>query len=157
MKSVVTTLAAVAALAISAGAASAQNWQIAPNYGSLSLRAGFTPDPYNINLTAGGNLDVSYTVSSDCRGFVTNAPDVELHYSAGTSLPLILSVNSRSDTTLVVNGPDGRWYCDDDGGEGLNPSLRWNRPMSGTYHIWVGTYGSSTAAATLAISELRSY
>ena len=156
MKAVVTTLAAVAALAVTAGAASAQNWQIAPNYGSVSLRAGFTPDPYNINLTAGGNIDVSYSVSSDCRGYVTNAPDVELYYSAG-SLPLISSTNSSSDTTLVVTGPDGSWYCDDDGGEGLNASLRWNRPMSGAYHIWVGTYGSNPAAATLSISELYSY
>ena len=156
MKAVVTTLAAVAALAVTAGAASAQYWQIAPNYGSVSLRAGFTPDPYNINLTAGGNIDVSYSVSSDCRGYVTNAPDVELYYSAG-SLPLIISTNSSSDTTLVVNGPDGSWYCDDDGGEGLNASLRWNRPMSGAYHIWVGTYGSNPAAATLSISELYSY
>ncbi len=156
MKTVVTTLAAIAALAITAGAASAQDYRIAPNYGSVSLNSGFTPDPYSVNLTAGGNIDSQYSVSSDCRGFVTNAPDVELYYSAG-SLPLILSVNAGSDTTLVVNGPDGQWYCDDDGGDGLNPSLRWNRPMSGAYHIWVGTYNSNPAPATLSISELYTY
>ncbi|HRH21034.1 MAG TPA: peptidase, partial [Brevundimonas sp.] len=83
-------------------------------------------------------------------------PDFELTYSAG-SLPLIISVNSNADTTLVVNAPDARWYCDDDGGNGLNPSLRWNAPMSGTYDIWVGTFGGGNAPATLSISELYSY
>ena len=51
---------------------------------------------------------------------------MRLNYRAG-SYPLIISVASRSDTTLVVNGPDGSWYCDDDGGNyGLNsgPALR---------------------------------
>lgn len=157
MKALVTTIAAAAALAVSAGAATAQNWQIRPNYGSVSLYSGFAPDPYNVNLTAGGNIDVSYSIGGHCRGYVTNAPDFELNYSAG-SLPLIISANSGRDTTLVVNGPDGQWYCDDDGGDqGLNPSLRWNRPMSGAYHIWVGTYGSSTASATLSISELYTW
>ena len=157
MKAIVTVAVAVAALA-GAGSAAAQDWSIAPNYGSVSLRTGYTPDPYNVNLTAGGNIDVSYSISSDCRGYVTNAPDFELLYTAGSSFPLIISANSSSDTTLVVNGPDGQWYCDDDGGnQGLNPSLSWSRPQSGAYHIWVGTYGSTPSAATLAISEINSY
>ena len=37
----------------------------------------------------------------------------------------IETTRRSSDTTLVVNGPDGRWYCDDDGGNGsLNPALQ---------------------------------
>jgi hypothetical protein len=157
MKAIVATIAAVAALS-TAGAAAAQDWSIRPNYGSVTLRSGFTPDPHTVNLTAGGNIDVSYSVSSECRGYVSNAPDYELIYTASSNFPLIISANSSSDTTLVVNGPDGRWYCDDDGGnQGLNPSISWSRPQSGAYHIWVGTYGSSLAPATLAISELNSY
>ena len=127
-----------------------------PNYGTINLNAGFTPDPVVVNLSSGGNIDASQTVDSSCRGYITSAPDVRLNYYAGSYLPLIISVNSGVDTTLVINGPDGRWYCDDDGGDyGLNPSVRWNSPQSGQYDIWVGTYGSaSTAPASLHISEI---
>ena len=77
---------------------------------------------------------------------------------SGGSFPLILSVASGADTTLVVNGPDGSWYCDDDGGiNGLNPALRFGSPQSGRYEIWVGTYAQgSTQPARLVISELDS-
>ena len=128
----------------------------AANYGTVTLSAGFTPDPQRISMRAGGTIDAQ-NIASHCRGFVTRAPDVELSYRAG-SLPLILSVESTSDTTLVVNGPDGRWYCDDDSGNsGANPSLRINNPMSGTYDVWVGTYSSGMSQpARLDISELYS-
>lgn len=158
MKAFVRMAAAVAVLAVSAGAAAAQDYNLAANYGSARLNAGFSPDPYNINLSSGGQINAQNAIGGSCRGYISNAPDFELTYSAG-SLPLIISVNSSADTTLVVNGPDGRWYCDDDGGnQGLNPSLRWGSPPSGTYDIWVGTYGSSSLqSATLSISELYTH
>ncbi|MCL4716192.1 MAG: peptidase S1 [Hyphomonadaceae bacterium] len=148
--------AAVAALA-TAGVAAAQNWSLNPAYGTVNLTAGFTPDPYVVNVASGGRNDASRTVSSSCRGFIAEAPDVRLNYRAG-SYPLIISVASQSDTTLVVNGPDGSWYCDDDGGNyGLNPALRFGSPISGQYDIWIGTYGNaSNQAAQLYISELDS-
>ena len=145
--------AALAAMA-TAGAAVAQDYNANPNYGTVSLTAGFTPDPHVTNLQAGGNLNAS-DLSSSCRGTITNAPDLRLNYTAG-SFPLIFSVSSNSDTTLVVNGPDGSWYCDDDGGvNGLNPAVRFASPTSGRYEIWVGTYNSgATQPAQLVISEL---
>lgn len=146
--------AALAAVAV-AGVATAQNYSLNPAYGTVNLTAGFTPDPYVVNVQSGGRNDASQSVSSSCRGFVADAPDVRLNYSAG-SYPLIISVNSGADTTLVVNGPDGSWYCDDDGGnQGMNPSLRFNSPRSGQYDIWIGTYGNaSLQPAQLNISEL---
>jgi len=155
MKAVIATVAAVAALA-AAGSAAAQDWRLPANYGATTLYSGFTPDPFTVNVIAGGSIDSSSAISSSCRGWISSAPDFELTYSAG-SLPLIISVNSGADTTLVINGPDRRWYCDDDGGEGLNPSLRWGSPPSGTYDIWVGSYSGQAAQATLSISELYTY
>lgn len=148
------TIATVAALsAVAVLPAAAQDYDADPNYGSLHLVSGFTPDPEVIRLQAGGDMRPNV---NGCTGFITNAPDVRLTYDAG-SLPLIISVNSSADTTLVVNGPDGSWYCDDDGGEGLNPSIRFNRPMSGRYEIWVGTFSpGSLPRAELHISELYS-
>ena len=126
------------------------------NYGELTLTAGFANDPRVVDLQAGGDRAAS-DLSSSCTGFVTNAPDVRLHYNAG-SLPLIISVDSDEDTTLIVNAPDGSYYCDDDGGEnGLNPAIRFDSPDSGRYEIWVGTYSSgSLENARLHISELTS-
>lgn len=152
----------VVALALAASVAvipaSAQNYNLRPNFGTVNLRTGFPRDPHVVNVRSGGNIDAS-RASANCRGFISNAPDVRLNFVAGSRLPLIISVNSRADTTLVVNGPDGRWYCDDDGGQqGMNPSLRFNNVQSGRYEIWVGTYGRANdfAPAQVHISELTS-
>ena len=145
----------VLAAAYPIGSVLAQDIGADPNYGTLSLSAGFQPDPQFVSLSAGGSLSAS-SASSGCRGYITNAPDVRLNYTSG-SLPLIISVDSASDTTLVVNAPNGSWYCDDDSGEGSNPSIRFSSPLSGRYEIWVGTYSSSCcASASLSISEISS-
>lgn len=147
-----------AALAASAALpAAAQNPNADPSYGTINLATGFTPDPQVVSLRSGGNIDAE-SISSSCRGYIANAPDLRLVFRAGSDLPLVISANSSADTTLVINAPDGNWYCDDDGGnDGLNPAVRFNRPMSGRYEIWVGTYGnSSLQPAELHISELYS-
>lgn len=143
-------------LACLVGPAAAQNPSAEPNYGEVRLQAGFTPDPRVVALRAGGDLPAS-RIRADCRGFVTDAPDLKLHYDAG-SFPLIISVAAAADTTLVVNGPDGAWHCDDDGGvNGLNPSIRFDNPRGGRYDIWIGTYrAGATQDARLHISEVRS-
>lgn len=137
-------------------AAAQPNPNAQPNYGTIELESGFTPDPQVIRLRAGGNIHGS-RASRNCAGYITAAPDVRLNYEAG-DYPLIISVASSADTTLVVNGPDGRWYCDDDGGvNGSNPSVRLNNPNSGRYEIWVGTYRSGQPQnARLHISEVGS-
>lgn len=154
--SITRTLAAAAAFAGAACPAIAQDFNAAPNFGTLNLSGGFTPDPQVVSVRSGGSLNAE-SLSSSCRGFISNAPDVRLNYNPG-SLPLIISVRSNADTTLVINAPDGSWYCDDDGGnQGLNPSITFNSKQSGRYEIWVGTYGnSSMQPAELHISELYS-
>ena len=143
------------AVGVSAGVVSAQDFTLDANYGEIDLAAGFTPDPHTVAVRSGGTVDAS-GVGNGCRGMVSNAPDYQLNYDAG-SLPLYFTTRSSADLTLVVNGPDGRWYCDDDGGEGLNPLLRFDSPMSGAYDIWVGTYGGEDYLdARLVITELQS-
>ncbi|MCP2677978.1 peptidase S1 [Maricaulaceae bacterium NA33B04] len=139
------------------GVAAAQDYGLSPNYTTMNLSSGFSNDPRTVRLSSGGSNDASQTIGGSCRGFVSSAPDVRVNYSAGSTFPLIFSVNSSSDTTLVINGPDGRWYCNDDGGNGLNPSYRFSNPQSGQYDVWVGTYGgSSLESATLYVSEISS-
>jgi hypothetical protein len=144
------------AVLVAATSVTAQDYNAAPTYGTTTLTSGFTPDPQVVNLQSGGTINAT-NISSGCSGYIANAPDVRLNFTGG-SLPLIISVTSTSDTTLIVNGPDGQWYCDDDSGvNGLNPMVRFNKVQSGRYDIWVGTYGSGTLqAAQLQISEVTS-
>jgi hypothetical protein len=153
--------AAMAAMAVTlAGSAIAQNWQGTPSYGSVRLQSGFTPDPYNVQLSSGGPINAQQSLGNACRGYIATNPDFDLYWTAGSgALPLVISVASQADTTLVVRMPDGRWVCEDDGGFGaLNPGLRIDNPQSGLYDIWVGTYGgTNNYPATLSISELTSH
>jgi len=147
------------AVALSLGCvapAAAQDFTAAPNYGEVRLAPGFSPDPHLTVLQAGGPIDASNRLNN-CSGFITTAPDLQLYWDGNGSLDLKVSVVSNADTTLVINGPTGSWYCDDDSGEGENPSMTLPSE-SGRYDIWVGTFSSEGAQpAVLAISELSSF
>ena len=144
-----------------AGTASAQNFSATPTYGTVTLASGFPDDPKVVAVQSGGTVDSaalnSQPHAGTCAGNIATPPDVRLMYTSG-QLPLIISVDSQSDTTLVINGPDGHWSCDDDSGQGpLNPSVRYEHPASGQYDIWIGTYGGTDLhPAQLNISELTS-
>jgi hypothetical protein len=125
---------------------------LSPTYGSVTLSNGFSPDPFVKSLQAGGSIRTSL---GGVNSYVARAPDFRLHYTAG-SFPLTFSAESSSDTTLLINLPDGSWVANDDGGAGLNPLLRLSSPRSGRYDIYVGTVGSSAASATLRITERSS-
>lgn len=148
MKKIVILAAASLMLA---GPAAAQTAHLTANFGEIHLSAGFTPDPYRVQMTAGGSINGAHLPGS-CLGNISDAPDFEVTYDAG-SLPLVFRTISSSDTTLIINGPDGRWYCDDDSYGDLDAEVRFNRPQSGVYDVWVGTVGSGTASASLLITE----
>lgn len=145
-------LAAVMSAAAVCASAQAQDYGLNPTYGTVNLSAGFMPDPYRVDVVSGGNIDASWI--RGCVGMISAAPDVRLNYSAG-GYELFLNVASDYDTTLVVNGPDGQWYCDDDSGGGLTPGLAFYPAMSGQYDIWIGSYNGQFENAELQISEVR--
>ena len=124
-----------------------------PAYGTVNLRADFSPDPHETRAEAGGIREVQ-GLGTDCSGWIDHArPDVNLNYQAG-SLPLYISVVPQAGTTLIINDPSGRWLCNDGMG-GRNPGIVIQRPASGTYNIWIGTVSARDLAqpATLRISE----
>jgi hypothetical protein len=137
------------------GTGSAPNWQATPTYGTIDLDAGFTPDPYDKAISAGGDDEVDLSAPS-CSGYIhAEAPDLDLNYDAG-SLELFIYARAKTDVTLVVNQPDGTWICNDDE-MGTDPMIRLQSPRSGNYNIWIGTYEASESPlppATLYISEL---
>jgi len=141
------TLISATAIALVAGAAAlAQDYSLDPNFGTYSLSAGFTPDPAELQVVAGGTIDAS-TLGYNCAGMISNAPDVRLNWSGGQ---ITLGANSNEDTTIVVNTPDGSWACNDDT-NGLNPAVTLSG--SGQYDIWIGTYNGGTANATVYATE----
>jgi hypothetical protein len=135
------------------------DYSLEPAYGSVALVSGFADDPHTQAIAAGGELDASQIDPSTCRGWVARAPDFRVNWTAGSGqLPLIFSVDSDADTTLVINDAQGNWVCDDDGGnEGFNPSITFTNPPSGQYDVWVGTYAQGgLQESTLHVSELYS-
>jgi hypothetical protein len=133
-----------------AGSASAQDASLPPGSGSVTLSAGFSPDPQTVAITAGGGIQATMP---GCAGWIADAADYELTYTAG-SFPLNIYFVGDGDTTLVINGPDGSWYCADDT-NGVNPGVSFAAPMSGVYDIWVGGYAEgSFVPGTLSISEV---
>jgi tetratricopeptide (TPR) repeat protein len=127
------------------------NPNLVPAHGSVRLTAGFLPDPFVKNLTAGGPTT---TKLGGVNSHVGGTPSFKLEYTAG-KFPLTIYVESAADTTLLINLPDGRWLADDSSGGQLNPLLRLASPQSGSYAIWVGTVGTATAPAVLKITELK--
>ena len=120
-----------------------------PTYGTVSLKAGFEPDPVVKSVQAGGELR---TKLGGVDAYVAKAPDFRLNYTTG-KYPLSFTVKSVGDTTLLINLPDGTWVADDDSGGGLDPLIRIAQPQSGQYDIYVGSLSKDLVKADLVITE----
>lgn len=146
------TILLLAATAFVSTGGFAQNVGRAPAFGTLNLSSGFANDPRVVNVTAGGQRNAS-GLGDGCVGSIADAPDVRVNYQAG-SLPLHFFVTAGEDTTLVINGPDGQWYCNDDT-NGVNPVVSFAQPGSGQYDIYIGHYGQGAhIPARLHVSEV---
>jgi hypothetical protein len=147
--------AAFAALALAGPAAACPDYTRRAAFGTISLNAGFLPDPYVRNITAGGRYDLA-----GCLGFngwggsVAAAPDFQLNWS-GNSAQLTIAAQVPADAVLLVNGPNGQFYWDDDT-YGTNPVLTFVNPQQGVYDIWIGAYGGGRGhPGQLIITELN--
>lgn len=137
---------------ILAGPVHAQDAGLNPNAGQVTLSSGFTPDPFTVQVLAGGNQDGN-RLPGACTGWISDAPDFRVTYRAGR-LPLAFQTVSGTDTTLVINDPNGNWACDDDSFGDGDAQVVFRRPASGVYDVWVGTFSrGGTASATLGITE----
>lgn len=122
----------------------------------VSLSGGFTPDPYTVDVIAGGSNQAS-NLDSSCSGYVSANPSYRLNFSPG-SLGLGIYTLSDIDTTIAIQAPNGNWFCNDDNSNlenSLNSGYYFASPASGNYDIYVGAYSESSVgqSATLAISE----
>lgn len=138
----------------SAFAQSRPDFTLDPAFGSVELSAGFSPDPYRVTIVAGGPVDLR-AWNSNYRGYVAVAPDYSLFYEAGSVFDLTIYVESDIDSVILINGPDGQYYFQDDF-DGLDGGYTFESPQSGRYDIWVGTYSASDfgAETSLLITEI---
>ncbi|MCH8486561.1 MAG: hypothetical protein LAT75_06825 [Candidatus Cyclonatronum sp.] len=126
-------------------------------FGVAPIGPGFEPDPLVIVIDAGGMIDAAY-LGGECVGFAAAAPDYRVNWSSRgtTALRFIFEAhNPNDDTTLIINAPDGSWYCNDDAFSGtFNPMVIFDNPAAGQYDIWVGTYSAGpTVTGRLYITE----
>jgi hypothetical protein len=112
------------------------------NFGSITLYGSQLAQPYSMQVVSGGNIDASRVgLPSNCRGFVTQNPDVIVQYQQpGRQLGFF--AEAQGDTTLVVRGPNGQWWCSDDEGGNRNPLIAMVNAQPGQYEIWVGSYNA---------------
>jgi S1-C subfamily serine protease len=116
-----------------------------PLYGTVELSANFNPDPHVVEIVAGGP-DAAETLASGCVGYLNAVrPDYGVVYSGAGPYSLGLFAEGQQDSTLIVEDPNGRWYCNDDysSSSGHNPGVMLNDPVDGYYRIWVGTYAAT--------------
>jgi hypothetical protein len=151
----VTLAAGAAAWTLTAGAAAAcPNFNMSPTFGAIQLAAGFTPDPYLRDITAGGTQNIGACGGAGWAGFVPSRPDFSLVWT-GLSAQLTIAAVTSTDAVLLVNAPDGvTWYYNDDY-RGVDPAIVIANPAQGRYDIWIGSYdGSTRNPGRLVITEL---
>ena len=117
-------------------------------YRDFTLGAGFTPDPQRSRGQTGGSRDAR-NFGKACVGTIDTSPDHRL--TVTDPLDLRIYVESTTDATLVIVGPNRTW-CDDDGHGDLDPEVNAFLPP-GQYEIYVGTNGSQNGDYTITLTE----
>jgi hypothetical protein len=112
-----------------------------PLFGSANLESGFSPDPYSVDVEAGGSVDTAG--SSPACGTTSYHPAFVLDWDggdAGSFLRIFFTPDDDTGTTLLVLTPEGEWLCEEDS------VLDLRSAPSGEYAIWVGTPEDGTRA-----------
>ena len=105
---------------------------------TIDLQAGFALDPTILSVNAGGELNASL-LGKGCGGFVNLSPAVTVNWSGVADFAQIFFY-SKADPTLMVLTPDGKLLCSDDTNEQvLDPVIQMEKPVAGTYKIWIGS------------------
>ncbi len=131
-----------------AGATTALDPAAPATSGQARLGSTWTPDPREIQVATGTDVTME-----ECPGFYSAAPSYNLNYDGDGPLFVFARTSGDDDLTLAVNMPDGTWSCNDDA-EGLNPGLRFDRPIAGLYGIWVGSFRSRARTEAAPVATL---
>jgi len=102
------------------------------DYANFTIKRGFVS--HSTSGSTGGNIDAKRRFGDACLGLVSNTPDH--HINVQEDLTLTLTVDSTTDSTLVVKGPAGT-FCDDDSAGGNDARIS-ARLSAGQYAVYVG-------------------
>lgn len=148
MKKLLALFAVLASAYTVTPAAACPDWQYTgrANLGYLSGEYLYQPRFYNV--TAGGNINLQNCAAPGV-GWVISQPDFEFNFNNDNNYNrLEISVQSSCDTVLLVNDANGNWHFNDDA-NGVQPRIDVYGAPTGTYDVWVGTYGSGSCPASL--------
>ncbi len=121
-----------------------------PGVGSIRFGPQTASDP-RVVFDVLRSTEAAFGMGPECAGYITmSRPDIVVTAEPGLPQMMIYMV-SQADGTLVVVGPDGRLYCNDDF-VGLHPGLVFEDPMPGDYAVFAGTYGGQGGVATLGVT-----
>ena len=116
-----------------------------PMFGSTSLESGFSPDPYTVDVEAGGSVDTAQ--SSPACGYASYHPAFVLDWKSGdvpeAFLRIFFTPDDETGTTLLVHTPDDEWLCEWGSSSGTDPVVDIPLAGPGEYAIWVGTQQDS--------------
>ncbi len=108
-------------------------------YVSLDIQAGNPLDPFIVSVNGGGTFDASL-LGGDCSGYINMQPVLRIDWEGKADLSKVFFFSDH-DPTLVIQAPDGEFYCNDDASDLLlDPSIEFENPADGIYNIWVGSY-----------------
>ncbi len=113
------------------------------NFGTLTLSS--TQTVGNLSGTTGGSTSLpAITSKTDhnnnrCLGFGDPTPDHVLVLKQPVQNLTLQITSGASDTTLVVQGPDGLMRCADNLASRKPTTIRDTEWQAGSYRIWVGT------------------
>lgn len=101
------------------------------------------------SVTAGGNLDLASCAFVQGHGHIARRPDFTLDFTRNQpGYDLEIRADGQCDTVLLVRSPNGQTHYNDDS-NGADPAIRLTRAETGSYNIWVGTFGANTCPANL--------
>ena len=115
------------------------------NFGKMSLSPGFEPSKGRLTGYTKGSFSLHLMSKRDrngnpCTGFATPNPDHIIVLDKDFS-NLKVQVDSGSDTTLFILGPDDKTIrCGDDNGRNKDAMVTDNDWKAGLYKIWVGNF-----------------
>jgi len=150
-----TLLKSVLASAVIASLPAIAAAQVCPNLSANGAPLDYTADsayvPQSTRVIAGGSLNLSACSIVPGVGYIAENPDFSMQYGdLGTGRQLEIRVVAECDTVLLVNAANNQWYFNDDT-NGSNPAIRLERPGSGQFDIWVGTFANAPCEATLTV------
>jgi len=123
-------------------------------YANFKFAPGFTPNPQISGGTTGGNenqaTNAQSRYGSNCVGTIDEIADHHLLITQTVGLRLMLE--STTDASLVISGPDGLLMCEQDR-LGNGQTIMEGSFLPGRYEVYVG-HLSQRGAYRLTLSEL---